>query len=136
MSGPVVLDASAAVRIALKGPGAIRAARVTQSSTKVVVPSLLGVEVANALWKYIRAGDLSIERAQDALSVAQRLADVTVHDGELLTEALDEAARRNHPVYDMLYAVLARRQAATLVSFDERLRKVSKRMGVRVLAKR
>ena len=53
--------------------------------------------------------------------------------GRFCLEALHAAARNNHPVYDMLYLVVARRNAATLFTFDKKLRAVCEANGVNCL---
>lgn len=52
------------------------------------------------------------------------LVDRFVPVEELLIEALHLAIRNNHPVYDMLYFALARRNAATLFTLDKKLRAI------------
>ena len=44
--------------------------------------------------------------------------------------AFSEAVRLNHPVYDMLYFVLARRNAATLFTLDRKLQQLCLDNGV------
>ena len=44
-----------------------------------------------------------------------------VDDADLFPEALTLAAASDHPVYDALYALMARRHAAVLLTFDRRL---------------
>ena len=52
-------------------------------------------------------------------------------DDELLsTEALIAAVRFDHPVYDALYAVLARRRGATVLTLIGRLRSLLEKMRV------
>jgi predicted nucleic acid-binding protein len=53
-------------------------------------------------------------------------------DGEIVTEAIAEACRQNHPVYDLLYAVLARRHGAAVLTQDTRLSGLLTRMGIPV----
>ena len=45
-------------------------------------------------------------------------------------EATKEAMRLRHPVYDMLYFVLARRNAATLFTLDRKLQQLCLDNGV------
>jgi predicted nucleic acid-binding protein len=53
-------------------------------------------------------------------------------DGELVTEAIAEACRRNHPVHDLLYAVLARRHGAAVLTLDARLSGLLAQMAIPV----
>jgi len=41
---------------------------------------------------------------------------------DLTQEVLREASTRKHPVFDLFYAVLARREGAAIVTVDTRLR--------------
>ena len=48
----------------------------------------------------------------------------------MLREALIEAIRLDHPVYDLLYLVLARREGATLFTLDQKLQNLCLDNGV------
>lgn len=96
----------------------------------VLVPGLFRTEVANALWKYVRAEQLSVDNALRRLDEALALSDAEVPDAELLTEALASACRTGHPVYDQLYVILARRHAAHLLTRDRRLAELAGQLDV------
>lgn len=118
----LTLDASAAVRVvmdAARQPAAI--ARLRDADV-VYAPSLLRIETANALWKYLRAGHLDVAQARERHWETLDLVDIFVDEAELFPEALDLALRRGHPVYDCVYALVARRNAAAMLSFDARLK--------------
>ena len=51
----------------------------------------------------------------------------------ILLEAIHAAIQNNHPVYDMLYFIVTRRNAATLFTFDKKLRAVCEANGVNCL---
>lgn len=51
----------------------------------------------------------------------------------MLLEAIHAAIQNNHPVYDMLYFIVTRRNAATLFTFDKKLRAVCEANGVNCL---
>lgn len=74
-------------------------------------------EVANALWRLQRAGQLEASGLQQRLIRAADLVDHIEPDRTLLAEA----THLDHPVYDCLYLVLARREVASLLSADRRL---------------
>lgn len=126
----VVLDASAAVRLIMRMEDALVLADRLDEASLVLVPGLFRTEVANALWKYVRAEQLSADNAVRRLDEALALPDAEVPDSELLTEALASACRTSHPVYDQLYVILARRHAASLLTRDRRLAKLAGRFGV------
>lgn len=117
----VVLDASAVIRIM---EGAAQSAAFTEaliSAELVLAPELMLTEVANTLWRLQRAGQLQAASLQPRLRRAADLVDHIEPDRTLQAEALALAAHLDHPVYDCLYLVLARREVASLLSADQRL---------------
>lgn len=129
----VVLDASAAVHVLLNGPRAAAVTPALADAEAVVAPDLVIAEVANALWKYVRAGQLDIDRALVALNDMSSLVTELVPVAPLSQETLAEAVRIDHPVYDVAYLVAARRKAATLATFDRRLAVLAEELGIRVV---
>ncbi len=130
MSARIVLDASAAMGALLGRPRAISTLDLLERSELVAVPDLFFAEVANALWKYVRAGEMDPHEAQHLLELATGMADETVPAQELAAEALDTTAAFGHPVYDALCAVLARRRGAAVCTMDRRLAELLKAMRI------
>ena len=130
MNRLLVLDASAAIEAVLGRPLALRIVEHLEHADRVTVPDLYFAEIANALWKYVRAGDLTLDEAQEMLSTGSALADGVFPARELATEALATATAFNHPVYDALYAVTARREGAAMCTIDRRLVKLLEAMRV------
>jgi len=129
----VVLDASAAVRIVV-GPTPTTIVAALETADEVIAPSLFAEEVANALWKYVRANVFTPADAITRLRTALALRDSTTRTTEsLLVEALNEACRLGHPVYDLVYLVAARRNAATLVTCDNKLASLASSQGIPVI---
>ena len=121
MSHDLVLDASAALEAVLGRTKAVVVLDFIETANTVRAPELYSAEVANALRKHVRAGDLELEEAQKALRIALDLIDSTTPSRELAVEALATAAAYDHPVYDALYAITARRTGATVCTLDRRL---------------
>ena len=121
MSRLLVLDASAAIEAVLGRSRALEIVEHLEHADRVAVPDLYFAEIANALWKYVRNGDLPLEDAQTMLSIATSLPDHVLPARELATEALATATAFDHPVYDALYAVTARREGAAVCTIDQRL---------------
>ena len=117
----VVLDASAVVRILEGSAQAAAMHKALLAADLVLAPELMLTEVANALWRLQRAGQLDIDGLQRRLSKAAELVDHIEPDRTLQAEALALATYLDHPVYDCLYLVLARREVATLLSADQKL---------------
>jgi predicted nucleic acid-binding protein len=127
-----VLDASAAVHLVLQQSHARVLAGFLQDAGIVTTPDLFASEVANSLLKYIRHGDLSTETASVRLEEALGLIDSTAAGPALAQEALLTAEKRRDSAYDMMYAVLARRSGATVVTMDRRFALSLKEMDLPV----
>lgn len=130
MSRVLVLDASAAVRAVMDAAAQPLLLRQLASATLVLAPELMRVEAANALWKYQRTGLISIAEAQERHAEIGLLVHRFLEEQSLFPEALQLASEFDHPVYDAVYAVTTRRQAATLISFDRRLHSLCQRAGI------
>lgn len=129
----LVLDASAALHIVLRQPGADELARGVGEARLVLAPDLYASEVANGLWKYVVAGQVELDKAQTLLDEARQLVDVLVAGEELAAEALGVASTHRHPVYDLLYVVLARRYGCGLLTADRRLASLAGELEVPVV---
>lgn len=129
----IVLDASAAINIVRGTPEGKGLASLVLQGEKSLSPDIFCVEVANAAWKLVRFGNLSEADRNLFLSDAVGLVDEFAPVGSLITEALSESIHFDHPVYDMLYLVLARRTASTLFTLDKKLAKTCVQAGVNVV---
>jgi predicted nucleic acid-binding protein len=116
-----VLDTSAVVRIIEGSSQAVAFTDAVESAQLVLAPALMLTEVANTLWRLQRAGQLQAATLQARLRRAADLIDHIEPDRTLQAEALALATHLDHPVYDCLYLVLARREVASLLSADQRL---------------
>jgi len=128
MAPACVLDASAAVRLVAGDPAAAELAALVREAPLVLAPELMLTEVANTLWKLQRAEQLVGLDPQQLLLDAHDLVDRVEPDRLLHAEALALACHLDHPVYDCLYLALARREAATLLTADRRLRQLAERV--------
>lgn len=126
----LVLDASAAVRLVMRAEKVETLLEHVSDASVVVSPSLYASEVANALWKYVKSDNLTLELALERYAEAIDLIDDFTPDWELTTEALTEATRYQHPVYDMLYVILARRSGCAILTMDRRLSTLVNNMGI------
>lgn len=123
-----VLDASAAVNIVMRTERAGTLIAVLEGCEVVLAPSLFHSEVSNTLWKYVRAGVIDKNTALGRLDEARGLVDSFEPDEQLATEALSQALLHDHPVYDLLYVVLAMRFGARLLSADGKLLRLAARI--------
>ena len=127
-----MVDASVAVQWFAREPGSEASAALVEGNQPLVAPDIMPLEVANALWKKVRHGDVPTADFQPA--VTRILAsDITlVPTLTLLERAVRLAVEINHPVYDCVYLVLAEERGAPLASIDERLRAAARARGLRV----
>lgn len=129
----IVLDCSAAVDIVRRTPkGAILTERIFNKGP-VVSSSLMHAELASALKKYVAAGLMSREDALGKMQLIDQLVDSYASLAPDRVEALAESMRLNHSSYDMFYFVLARHNAATLVTLDRALARLCEQEGVSCL---
>lgn len=126
----VVLDASAALELIFKRDKAEPIKQILLNASKVISTDLYKAETANALWKYVKAGYISTETAGDLLDLSLDLVDEFVDISANNKEALFEADRLNHSVYDLLYLTLARRTGSKLISLDKKLNHLCNREGL------
>jgi predicted nucleic acid-binding protein len=116
----IVLDASALVEMVLDTPtGRSVATRIADPALGLHVPHLADVEVAQALRRYARDGELTGGEAAHALEDFRAL-DVERHAHEpLLTRVWQ--LRENFSVYDAVYVALAEALGTTVLTCDRRL---------------
>lgn len=116
----IVLDASALVELLL---GTIRGrsigARLADPALGLHAPHLVDVEVAQALRRYVREGDLDADSAASALEDLRSL-DLERHAHEPLLDRV-WALRQNLTAYDAVYVALAEALETTLLTCDGRL---------------
>ena len=113
-----VIDASVAVKLLVDEPDSDAARELAASGEELHAPRLMASEVANALWRKARVGEM--ERADVGAALAL-MTDMPVrwNDDELVSaDAVRLALALDHPVYDCVYLALAHRIGATVVTAD------------------
>ena len=130
----VVLDASAGIEIALDRSKAALFNSEILSSERVISSDLYKIEVANVIWKYVRANLLEKSKANKTLQLAQSLVDEFIDISENNEEAMNESFRLSHSTYDLLYFTLARRYSSKLLTLDKRLKELAEVNGIEVLS--
>jgi predicted nucleic acid-binding protein len=97
-TGRLVLDASAVVRIIEGAEQSASFQEALLNADLVLALELMLTEVANALLRLQRAGQLAANELQQHLSRATELVDVIEPDRHLQVEALALACHLDHPV--------------------------------------
>jgi len=116
-----VVDASVALKWFFPEEGSEQAVELAASRTRLLAPRLIIVEVANALWKKVRAKPLPVGAAQQRLAALPRYFHQLLDLESLVPSALASAAALDHPVYDLIYLEAARQEGAPLLTADRRL---------------
>ncbi|MBV5338620.1 MAG: type II toxin-antitoxin system VapC family toxin [Deltaproteobacteria bacterium] len=128
-----ILDASAAVAIAMNLAESAKFLPNIDISDMVIAPDLFVAEVSNAIWKYVRAGILDSDQGSNVLERAVSLVDTFEPGQGLYKEAFALSVDHMHPVYDALYLVLARRHNGVLATLDKRLAELASKLHIRLV---
>ncbi|WP_114951518.1 type II toxin-antitoxin system VapC family toxin [Sphingosinicella terrae] len=83
-------------------------------------PDLILAEIANALWKKVRRGEIETAQSEPVLSLL-RTTLLLQPSAPLAEPALEVALELGHPVCDCFFLVLARELDVQLVTADARL---------------
>ena len=127
-----VLDASAALEIAFNRPKEKHYKELLLNADSVIAPELFQSEVTNCVWKYLKAGYIDEENAKITVATIFQFVDGFYNAIDDSMEVLHEALRLNLSTYDMFYFVLARHNAATLITCDQRLKNLAIDNGIAV----
>jgi predicted nucleic acid-binding protein len=116
----IVLDASSLVELILATPtGQLVAARIANPAEGLHVPHLAHIEVAQALRRYVRDGEIDAARAAVAIDDLRAL-DLQRHAHEPLLERV-WSLRQNLTAYDAVYVALAEVLDSVLITSDRPL---------------
>lgn len=121
----VVLDASAAIEIALEKQKAEEFRKILKESDIVLAPDIFPSEITNVFWKYYSFSDMPGEKCQKGMDFCLCLVDDYIETKTLCREVFTESIKEGHPVYDLFYLVLARRHSATVISKDKKIKKLA-----------
>ena len=116
----LVLDASVAVKLFVDESDSTRARIIVSVAKEVDAPRLLALEIASALSRKARIGEIDANDAVQGAVVASRLPLLWVEDIPLLPESVRMAQELDHPIQDCLYLALASRVGGQLLTADKR----------------
>jgi predicted nucleic acid-binding protein len=128
----VVLDASAAIEIVFQRKSGNKLGKYIGKADWVIAPTLFISEVTNTVWKYHKFADLSFKNCENSLEQIMAIPDDFIGEKDLFLEAFKLSCSSNHSVYDMLYLVLARRNSGTLLTMDNKLKKIALHYSIEV----
>jgi len=129
----IILDTSAAIDLLLgKGNFETYKNKIEKADT-VIAPEIYLSEITNVAWKYNKIAEFTHEESFILAEDGINLVDQFVSVKDLWKESLREAMNNDHPVYDCLYVVCARRNDGILLSKDRKLRKLCEGLKVQAL---
>ena len=119
-----VVDASVAVKWLFPEPGAVQAQALLDSGETINAPGLVRTEVAGAVSRKARHGEIELADAGLAFQLWQRilscLSVTVVPDESDLARGFAISLALSHPLQDCLYLALAERLRADFVTADAR----------------
>lgn len=129
----IVLDTSAAVEILLKKEDSEKYRKKISEADAVIAPELYISEITNVAWKYNKLAGFSHEESYELAQDGINIIDQFINSNDLWKEALREAMNNNHPVYDCLYIICARRNDGILMTKDKKLQQLCKKLQIEVI---
>jgi predicted nucleic acid-binding protein len=115
----IVPDASAVIALLLRVSAGGPLEKRLLGARALGVPHLLDLEVVQVLRRYVREGEMSEERAREAIEDLRDL-PLERYPHEVLISRIWEL-RKNATAYDAAYLALAEVLDATFVTLDRRL---------------
>ena len=116
----LVVDASVAVKWLVPEEGSDAAERLLELGDELHAPRLMASEIANALWRKVRLGEVETGRAGALMGAVRAMPVHWTRDEMYSADAVRLALELDRPVYDCVYLALAYRIGARMVTADER----------------
>ena len=120
----LVVDASVAIKWVLPEPSRERAADLLRAYGEghvyLIAPRLMRTEVASALSKRSRRGQISADEARDAFRIFDRRRPIELDTSMHLDQALSLSLRHQVSLWDCVYLALAIDFGCAIVTADQR----------------
>lgn len=126
MTIELVVDASVAVKWLLDEEDSGKAeALLSEFAFNLLAPDFIYHEVANAIWKNIKFGNLLPENGLKAINYFLNFTQLqTINSNDISAMALDMCIRFNHrSIYDFIYVSLAKQLNSVCITADKELYK-------------
>jgi Predicted nucleic acid-binding protein, contains PIN domain len=129
----VVLDASAAIEIALQKESAKFFQDILLNSDLVIAPDTFPSEITNVFWKYGFYSDMDKEKCEKGIDYCLDLIDDYIDTKSICREVFFESMNNEHSSYDIFYLVVARRHNAGIITKDKKMIATAKKFKIKVL---
>ena len=124
----MVIDASVAVKWFIDEDRSTDAQRLLSAEADLIAPSSILYEVFHALWDAARTRRLPPKRLPELAEVLPTPFSLLLPMEQLYASAAAMAQAQNLPIYDCAYIALAQREHAALVTADERMFAVARKL--------
>lgn len=121
MTTQVVVDSSVVLKWIVLESDSRQATRLLLPGIERMAPEFALAEVANALWKHERIGNVRQVFVERAVATLPSLFAALLPTARLLGDASKLARAIDHPIYDCLYVIAARLTGNVLVTADRNL---------------
>jgi len=117
----MIVDANIIVHALVSGLYSEQARRIFQANIDVAAPDIVVGEVSNALGKMVRTQVIKRSQADLLFDTLQQLPLKLIESNTMLANAFVLSLDFNHGFFDCVYIEAARREAAQLLTVDEKL---------------
>ena len=116
----LVVDASVAVKWLIAEEGSDAALALAKSGDEMHAPRLMASEIANALWRKTRLGEIERGEAGAMIAAVPEMPVRWSADEEICADGVRLALALDRPVYDCMYLALAHRIGTQVITADLR----------------
>ncbi len=127
----IVLDASAAIEIALHRTHSNTFREILRNSDLVVAPDTFPAEITNVFWKYAAFSAMPVDQCEKGIDYCIDLIDDYIETKTMCREVFSESIKNDHLAYDLFYLIIARRYNALILSRDEKMKNVAKALKIK-----
>jgi predicted nucleic acid-binding protein len=129
----IVLDASAAIEIALNNMKSEKYRNLLKESDLVIAPDTFPSEITNVFWKYTYFSKMPFEQCEKGIEYCLDLIDDYIETRVICREVFAESIKNEHSSYDLFYLIVARRHNAAILSRDKKMNKIAEELGIKRL---
>lgn len=129
----IVLDASAAIEIALNKKSGKLFEEALLESDLVIAPDTFPSEITNVFWKYAFHSNMEKEKCEKGIDYCIDLIDDYIETKSICREVFSESIHNEHSSYDIFYLIVARRHNALLITKDKKMIAIAKKLKIKVI---
>ena len=123
-----IFDGCVAIKWLVEEDDSAAARRLLELGQPRIGPDLVVAEMVNAIWKHVARNGKPKAEARAACAAAPGFFRTLVPIIQLMPRATDIMIELVHPIYDCIYLALAERESLPLVTVDQRLIDIAKRL--------